>query len=421
VTSPASSRPAPGVTASATLDVHAIRKDFPILTREVYGKPLVYLDNAASTQRPQQVLDAIQHFYTTSNSNVHRGVHLLSQEATELYEGARKTLASFVGASSEEIVFTRGTTEAINLVAFSYGRANVSTGDEIVVTHMEHHANIVPWQLLCQQTGAVLKVAPITDDGALDMEAFTALLGDRTKIVAVTHISNALGTVNPVAEIARLTHAAGAVLLVDGAQGAPHGTVDVKALGADFYALSGHKMYGPTGIGLLYGRRELLEAMPPWQGGGDMILSVTFEETTYNEAPFRFEAGTPNIAGAIGLAAAADYLQSLGLDAIAAHEADLLAYGTEVLSAVDGLRLIGTAPKKAGVLSFVLDGIHPHDIGTILDREGVAIRTGHHCAQPVMERFGVAATARASLGVYTTREELDALVKALQAVREVFA
>lgn len=411
----------PSAPSKTGYDVDAIRKDFAILSREVYGKPLVYLDNAASTQRPRQVLDAIQHFYTTSNSNVHRGVHRLSQEATDLYEGARKTMADFLGAAINEIVFTRGTTEAINLVAFSYGRANVTPGDEIVVSHMEHHANIVPWQLLCEQTGAVLKVAPITDDGALDMEAFAALLGNRTKIVAITHVSNALGTVNPIAEIARLTHDVGAVLVVDGAQGAPHGAVDVKALGADFYALSGHKMYGPTGIGLLYGRHELLAAMPPWQGGGDMILSVTFEETTYNEAPFRFEAGTPNIAGAIGLAAAADYLTNLGLDAIAAHEADLLAYGTKVLSSVPGLRLIGTAPKKACVLSFVLEGIHPHDIGTILDREGVAIRTGHHCAQPVMERFGVAATARASVGVYTTRAELDALVKALHVAREVFA
>ena len=403
-------------------DVARVRRDFPILSREVYGKPLVYLDNAASTQKPRAVIDAILRFYEAYNSNVHRGVHRLSQEATEAFEAARKRMAAFVGAQDEtEIIFTRGTTESLNLVAQSYGRSKLAPGDEILISHMEHHANIVPWQLLCEQTGAVLKVAPITDAGEIDMPAFEALLGERTKIVSVTHVSNALGTVNPVRRIGQLAHAAGAVLVVDGAQGAPHGQVDVQALGADFYALSGHKMYGPTGIGVLYGRRALLEAMPPWQGGGDMIRSVTFEKTTYNDVPFRFEAGTPNIAGAIGLAAAADYLQDLGLERVAVYEAELLAYGTQALEAVPGLRLIGTAGKKASVLSFVLEGVHPHDIGTILDREGLAVRTGHHCAQPTMERFGVPATARASIGIYNTRAELDVLVEALAKVREVFA
>jgi cysteine desulfurase/selenocysteine lyase len=404
------------------LDVARLRKEFPILHREVYGKPLVYLDNAASTQKPRVVIDAIRTFYETYNSNVHRGVHKLSQEATEAFESSRETMASFLGArSAKEIVFTRGTTESINLVAFSYGRATLSAGDEILISTMEHHANIVPWQMLCAQTGAVLRVAPITDDGAIDMEAFQGLLGPKTKIVSVSHISNALGTVNPIREISALAHAAGAVLVVDGAQGAPHGHVDVQELGADFYAISAHKMYGPTGMGALYGRRDLLEQMPPWQGGGDMIRSVTFEKTTYNDVPFRFEAGTPNIAGAIGMAAAAKFLLKVGPAAIAAHEADLLAYGTEVLSGVENLRMIGTAPEKAGVLSFVLTDVHPHDVGTILDSEGVAVRTGHHCAQPTMERFQVPATARASVGLYNTREELDALVTALAKVREVFA
>ena len=407
--------------AATAFDVQAVRADFPILAREVNGKPLVYLDNAASTHRARPVVEAITSFYETSNSNVHRGVHRLSQEATDLFEGAREIMARFLGADTKEIIFTRGTTEGINLVANSYGRANVREGDEVVVTTMEHHANIVPWQMLCEQTGATLKVVPIFDDGTLDMDAFAQLIGERTKIVAVGHVSNALGTVNPIREITAMAHAAGAVVVVDGAQGAPHGHVDVRDLGADFYALSGHKMYGPTGIGVLYGRYELLEAMPPWQGGGDMIRSVTFEKTTYNDAPFRFEAGTPNIADAIGLGAAAEYLESLGLDAVQAHEADLLAYGTARLEEVEGLRMVGTAPHKAGVLAFLLDGVHPHDIGTILDSEGVAIRTGHHCAQPVMQRFGVPATSRASIGIYNTREEIDALVVALEKVREVFA
>ena len=407
--------------AATAFDVEAVRADFPILAREVNGKPLVYLDNAASTHRARPVVEAITSFYETSNSNVHRGVHRLSQEATDLFEGAREIMARFLGADTKEIIFTRGTTEGINLVANSYGRANVREGDEVVVTTMEHHANIVPWQMLCEQTGATLKVVPIFDDGTLDMDAFAQLIGERTKIVAVGHVSNALGTVNPIREITAMAHAAGAVVVVDGAQGAPHGHVDVRDLGADFYALSGHKMYGPTGIGVLYGRYELLEAMPPWQGGGDMIRSVTFEKTTYNDAPFRFEAGTPNIADAIGLGAAAEYLEGLGLDAVQAHEADLLAYGTARLEEVEGLRMVGTAPHKAGVLAFLLDGVHPHDIGTILDSEGVAIRTGHHCAQPVMQRFGVPATSRASIGIYNTREEIDALVVALEKVREVFA
>ena len=408
--------------STRTLDLPAVRADFPILTRKIHGHPLTYLDNAASTQKPRAVLDAERTFYEQHNANIHRGVHQLSQEATDAWEAARETLRRFLGAAAhQEIVFTRGTTESINLVAASYGRAHLRPGDEVLITHLEHHSNIVPWQLICEQTGAVLRVAPIDDDGQLIMSAFEALLGPRTKIVAVAHVSNALGTVNPVAEIARLAHDAGAVVLVDGAQGAPHGHVDVQALGADFYALSGHKMYGPTGIGVLYGRRELLDAMPPYQGGGEMIRSVTFEKSTWAPVPHKFEAGTPNIAGAVGLAAAVDYLTNLGVAAITAHEADLLAYGTARLGEVEGLRMIGTAAHKAGVMSFVLDYAHPHDIGTILDREGVAVRTGHHCAQPVMERFGVPATTRASVGVYNTREEIDVLVAALAKVREVFA
>ena len=407
---------------AATYDVERIRTDFPILTREVYGHPLVYLDNAATTQKPQSVLDTLDHYYEHLNANIHRGVHRLSQEATDAHELARERMRAFIGAAErEEIIFTRGTTESINLVAFSYGRANLSAGDEILITHMEHHSNIVPWQLLCEQTGAVLRVAPITDEGELDMEAFAALLSERTKIVSVVHISNALGTINPIEAITRLAHDAGAVVLVDGAQSTPHTDVDVSALGVDFYAFSGHKMYGPTGIGVLYGRRELLEAMPPWQGGGEMIRSVTFEKTSYAPPPHRFEAGTPDIAGAIGMAAAADYLGYLGLEGVAAHEAELLDYGTELLQSIDGVRLIGTAKEKAGVLSFVMDAAHPHDVGTILDREGVAVRTGHHCGQPVMDRFGVPATTRASLALYNTREELDALARAVIKVGEVFA
>lgn len=407
---------------TSTLDVEAVRRDFPILAREVYDRPLVYLDNAASTQKPRAVIDAVATFYETTNANIHRGVHRLSQEATNAFETARESMRSFLGAAQvEEIIFTRGTTESINLVAMSYGRANVGGGDEILVSHMEHHSNIVPWQLLCEQTGATLVVAPINDDGEIDMTAFAERLGERTKIVSIGHISNALGTINPIAEIAKLVHEAGAVFVVDGAQGAPHGAVDVQALGADFYACSGHKMYGPTGVGVLYGRRDLLDAMPPYQGGGEMIRTVTFEGSTYAPVPAKFEAGTPNIAGAIGLGAAARYMQHLGLEAIERHEAELLDYGTQRLAEIEGLRMIGTARRKAGVLGFVMDCAHPHDVGTILDREAVAVRTGHHCAQPVMERFGVPATTRASLGIYNTRAEIDALVEALQTVREVFA
>jgi len=404
------------------LDVAAVRRAFPILAREVHGHPLVYLDNAASTQKPRAVIDAVATFYETSNANIHRGVHRLSQEATDAYEEARERMRAFLGAAqTEEIIFTRGTTESLNLVAATYGRAHVGAGDEILISHMEHHSNIVPWQMLCEQTGARLVVAPITDAGEIDMDALADLVGERTKIVSIGHVSNALGTINPVAEIGRLAHEAGAIFVVDGAQAAPHAHVDVQALGADFYAGSGHKMYGPTGIGVLYGRRELLDAMPPYQGGGEMIRTVTFAASTWAPTPHKFEAGTPNIAGAIGLGVAAAYLETLGFEAIERHEADLLRYGTEGLGTVEGLRMIGTARRKAGVLSFVMDCAHPHDIGTILDREGVAVRTGHHCAQPVMERFGVPATTRASLGIYNTRSEIDALVDALGQVRKVFA
>ncbi len=408
--------------AATRYDVERVRRDFPILDRQVNGKPLVYLDNAASTQKPTAVIEAVRDYYATHNANIHRGVHRLSQEATAAFEAARATMARFVGAEqSEEIIFTRGTTESINLVAFSYGRANVKAGDEIVVTEMEHHSNIIPWQLLCEQVGAVLKPAPIDDTGDLILDELESLLTERTKIVAVGHVSNALGTINPIARIAEMAHAVGAVLVVDGAQATPHATVDVRALGADFYACSGHKMYGPTGIGVLYGRRELLDAMPPYQGGGEMIRTVSFEGSTWAEVPHKFEAGTPNIAGAIGLAAAADYLESLGREAIAAHELDLMAYGTAHLEAIPGVHMIGTAREKTAVLSFVFESAHPHDIGTILDNEGVAVRTGHHCAQPVMKHFGVPATARASLGVYNTHEEIDALVAAMGKVRELFA
>ncbi len=413
---------AAGKSPRNTLEPDRVRANFPILRRDVHGNRLVYLDNAATTHKPRVVINAVKRFYEVYNSNVHRGVHYLSQEATFAYEGARKRIQALLGAEDEsEIIFTRGTTEAINLVANTYGRANLGPGDEVLITVLEHHSNIVPWQLVCEQTGATLKAVPIDEHGALRMDQFAELLTDRTKIVAVGHISNALGTINPIAEIATMAHDAGAVIMVDGAQGVPHGSVDVRALDVDFYAFSGHKVYGPTGIGALYGRRALLDEMPPWQGGGDMILSVSIEKTTYNDPPFRFEAGTPNIAGAIGLAAALDYVSHLGFERIAAHEADLLAYGTEALSNVDGLKLIGTAPQKAGVLSFVMDGIHPHDVGTILDQEGIAIRTGHHCAQPIMQHFGVPATARASIAIYNTRDEIDVLIHGLAKVREVFA
>jgi cysteine desulfurase/selenocysteine lyase len=406
--------------ASGPLDLAKVRDEFPILAREVHGKPLVYLDSAATTQKPSQVIDAVSRFYREGNANIHRGVHQLSQLATDAFEGARAKVSRFVNARSpKEIIFTRGTTESVNLVAQSFGRPRLAPGDEILLTAMEHHSNIVPWQLVCEQTGAHLKVVPMTDEGELRMDELERLLSPRTRLLAMTHVSNALGTVNPIAKAIALAHAAFVPVLIDGAQAVAHLPVDVQALACDFYAFSGHKLYGPTGIGVLYGRQELLEAMPPYQGGGDMILSVTFEKTTYNELPYKFEAGTPDIAGAIGLGEAIDWVNSTGLDRIAAHEHDLLAYGTAALLQVPGLRLIGTAREKAGVLSFVLKGIHPHDVGTILDTEGVAVRSGHHCAQPVMERLGIPATTRASLAVYNTRSELDALVTALGRVREV--
>ena len=404
------------------LDVAAVRADFPILHQSVHGKPLVYLDSAASAQKPRAVIDAVSRYYECDHANVHRGVYTLSQRATDAYEGARETARRFINAAStREVVFVRGTTEAVNLVASSYGRPRLGSGDEVLVTEMEHHSNIVPWQMLCRETGATLKVAPIDDRGALDMEALERLLGRRTRIVAVGHVSNALGTINPVAEIVRLAHAAGAVVLVDGAQCMPHMRADVQALDCDFYAFSAHKMYGPTGIGVLYGKEALLDAMPPYQGGGEMITKVTFEETLYNDLPHKFEAGTPAIAQAVGLGAAIDYLQGLGYDAIGAHEADLLEYATGIADAVHGMRLIGTAARKSSILSFVLDGVHPHDVGTILDHEGIAVRTGHHCAMPVMQHFAVAATARASLGIYNTREDVDALFAGIARVQDFFA
>ena len=399
-----------------------LRDDFPILRQRIHGKRLVYLDNAATTQKPQAVIDRLARYYSEENANIHRGVHTLSVRATDAYDAARETVRRFLNAAeSREIIFVRGTTEAINLVAHTYGRTHVGSGDEIVVSEMEHHSNIVPWQMLCEEKGARLRVIPVTDAGDLRLDEYERLLSPRTRLVAVTHVSNALGTVNPVADIARLAHARGIPVLVDGAQAVAHMPVDVQALGCDFYAFSGHKVFGPTGIGVLYGRAAMLEAMPPYQGGGDMIRSVTFEKTTYNELPAKFEAGTPDIAGAVGLAAALDYLTALGLESVAAHEHDLLAYGTEALSRISGLRLTGTSKCKAGILAFVLDAAHPHDIGTILDRQGVAVRAGHHCCQPLMERLGVPATARASLALYNTQDDIDALVGALKTVREVFA
>jgi cysteine desulfurase/selenocysteine lyase len=408
--------------ATATsFDVAAIRDDFPILSTSVHGKPLVYLDNAATTQKPRVVLDALTGYYTSSNANVHRGVHHLSGKATDLFEGARASIARFIGAAEpREIVFTRNATESINLVAQAWGRANVRAGDEILMSAIEHHSNIVPWYMLCAEKGATLRVIPMHDNGELDMEAFAHLLSPRTKLVAISALSNALGTVTPLAEIVRRAHAAGAVVLVDGAQAAYHMPVDVRSLDCDFFALTGHKLYGPTGIGALYGKAALLEAMPPWMGGGDMIASVTFEKCTWNVIPNKFEAGTPHIAGAIGLGVAVEYVSRIGMDRIQAYEQELLAYGTAALSQVDGLRIIGTAPRKASILSFVMENIHPHDLGTVVDREGVAIRTGQHCAQPVMDRLGIPATARASLAMYNTREDIDALVAALHKARKVF-
>jgi cysteine desulfurase/selenocysteine lyase len=406
----------------AALDVERIRADFPSQRRQVRGRALTYLDNAATTQKPQQVLDALIGYYTSCNANVHRGVHFLSEIATEAHDVARGKVRAFLNAAStREIVFTRNSTEGINLVAHAFGRWRVQAGDEVVITAMEHHSNIVPWQLLCEERGAHLRVAPIDDSGALILDELEALLTPRTKLLSVTHMSNALGTVNPIATIVRMAHARGVPVLVDGSQAAYHLPVDVQALDCDFYVATGHKLYGPTGIGVLYGRESLLAEMPPFLGGGDMIRSVTFEKSTWNELPYKFEAGTPDIAGAIGLGAALDYISAVGLDRISAHEHDLLQYGTAALREVPGLRLIGTAPHKASILSFVIEGVHPHDIGTIVDQEGVAIRTGHHCAQPVMERFCVPATARASLAMYNTRCEIDALVGALRRVHAVFS
>ncbi len=417
--SPAAGVPDP--VAAFPLDVEAARRDFPILDVRIGSKPLIYLDNAATTQKPQPVIDVVQRYYMLQNANIHRGVHYLSQQATDAYEQARVRLARFVGAAApEEIVFVRGSTEGINLVAQSWGGRFVRAGDEIVLTEMEHHSNIVPWQLLAERTGAQIRVAPITDEGELDIDAFRALLSKRTRLVAVAHVSNALGTVNPVKEIITAAHAHGAVVLLDGAQSAPHLPLDVQELGCDFFVCSGHKLYGPTGIGLLYGRREILESMPPWQGGGDMIQKVTFDGTTYREPPARFEAGTPHISGAIGFGAAADYLDRLGRDRVAAHEDNVVGYAAGRLAAVPGLRLIGQPRQRAGVISFVMENAHPHDIGTILDHEGVAIRAGHHCTQPLMRRLGLPATARASFGLYNTRAEVDALVAALDRVRVLF-
>jgi cysteine desulfurase/selenocysteine lyase len=403
------------------LDVEAVRRQFPGLQTTVHGKPLVYLDSAASAQKPQAVIDAEREVYEHYYSNIHRGVHQLSVLATDAYEKARTRVQRFLGApEAREIVLLRGATEAINLVAQTYGRKHVGSGDEVLITGLEHHSNIVPWQMLCEEKGATLQVAPIDDAGVVDMEAFERLLGPRTRIVSVSHVSNALGTINPVKRMTELAHAAGAVVMVDGAQAVPHAAVDVEEIGCDFYTFSGHKVYGPSGVGALYGRAALLEAMPPWQGGGDMITTVTFEKSTWAEIPAKFEAGTPNIAGAIALGAALEWVEDVGLEAIAAHEDEILRYGTELLLPIPGLRLIGTAPRKAGVLSFVLEGVHPHDIGTILDYEGVAIRTGHHCAQPVMDRYGVPATARASLACFNTRDDLDVLARGIRKVQEMF-
>ncbi len=404
-----------------SFEIDRIRQDFPILNLSVHGRPLVYLDSAATSQKPQVVLDAIQRYYVEQNANVHRGVHYLSELATREYEDARVKLQHFINAAeSHEVIYTRGTTESINLVAHSFGRKFVKEGDEIIISAIEHHSNIVPWQLLCEQVGATLRVIPINDAGELLMDEFARMLNPKVKLVSVTHVSNALGTINPVKRIIELAHAQDIPVLIDGAQAAPHLKVDVRELDCDFYAFSGHKLCGPTGIGVLYGKTEWLDAMPPFMGGGDMIASVTFEKTTYNKLPYKFEAGTPHIEGCIGLGVAVDYLNSLGLDRIAAYENALLDYATEVIGALPGVRLIGTAKEKASVLSFTLDNIHPHDIGTILDQQGIAIRAGHHCAQPVMKRFNVPATARASLAFYNTKEEIDALAEGLQQVIEVF-
>ncbi len=405
----------------SVLDIAEIRAAFPVLSQKVHGKPLIYLDNAATSQKPLQVIETLDRYYREYNSNIHRGVHTLSEKATAEYERARTRTRDFIHAgSANEIIFTRGTTESINLVAQSYGRSSLKAGDEIIISEMEHHSNIVPWQMLCEQIGSVLKVIPINDGGELIFEEFERLLGPRTRLVCIGHLSNALGTINPVKEIIKLAHAHDALVLVDGAQAVPHCPVDVQELDCDFYCFSGHKLYGPTGVGVLYGKQHLLEAMPPWQGGGDMIKTVTFEQTLYNDLPYKFEAGTPHIAGVIGLGSAIDYVDSVGISAIARHESILLDYATDAALTIPGLRLIGTAKQKASILSFVLDKIHPHDLGTILDHDGIAIRTGHHCAMPVMERFKVPATARASFAVYNTTDEIDRLAEGIDRARKVF-
>jgi cysteine desulfurase/selenocysteine lyase len=402
-------------------DVENVRRDFPLLNTLVNGHPLVYLDNAATSQKPKVVIDALSDYYQEYNSNVHRGVHYLSQRATDAYEDSRSRIAKYVNAgSTEEIIFVRGTTEAINLVAQSFGRSNLMHGDQVLISALEHHSNIVPWQMICEERGAVLEVVPMTEEGELDLDSYRTLLNTKTKIVAITHVSNALGTINPIEGMIALAHERGIPVLIDGAQAVPHMRVDVRKLDCDFYAFSGHKMFGPTGIGILYGKKQWLESMPPYQGGGDMIKSVSFEKSTYNDLPYKFEAGTPNISGGIALGVAVDYVAALEFERLHEHESALLAYATEQLSAVSGLRVIGTAKNKASVVSFVLEHVHPHDIGTVLDAEGIAIRTGHHCAQPIMTRLGIPATARASFAFYNTFEEVDALVRGIHRVHEVF-
>jgi len=416
--------PAASATTDARIafDVQKVRRDFPILSERVHGKPLVYLDSANTSQKPQVVLDSMDQYYRHANANIHRATHVLSERATALYEGARAKAATFINApDAKAIVLTKGTTDGINLVAQSYGRSVLRAGDEILISWLEHHSNIVPWQLLCEQTGAVLRVVPINDAGEIDADQYDALLSPKTRIVAIGHVSNALGTVNPVRQMIEQAHARGAIVLIDGAQAIPHFAVDVQALDCDFYVFSSHKMFGPTGVGVLYGRSSLLEAMPPYQGGGDMIASVTFEKTCYNVVPYKFEAGTPNIAGVAGFGAAVDYLMGIDRAAALAHEDDVLAYATARVREIPGVRIIGEARHKTGVLSFLLEGVHPHDAGTILDSEGVAVRTGQHCAQPIMDRFGIPATIRASFAIYNTREEIDVLVRALERVRGVFA
>ena len=408
-----------GAVANFPVDVY--RQDFPILEQSIRGKPLVYLDNAATAQKPHQVIEVMDGYYRAYNSNIHRGVHTLSELATSAYEAARKTTQNFIHAQAlKEIIFVRGTTEGINLVAQSYGRSKLRSGDEIIISTMEHHSNIVPWQLVCEQTGAILKVIPLHDTGELNMDEYKKLLGERTRIVAITHVSNALGTINPIAEITSLAHEVSAVVIVDGAQAVPHMKVDVTVLDCDFYTFSGHKLFAPTGIGVLYGKQALLEDMPPYHGGGDMIKMVTFEKTLYNDLPYKFEAGTPYIAGVIGLGAAIDYLNRVDIDRLQAYEHTLLQYATQVAATVPGLKLIGTAAEKAGILSFIVDGIHPHDLGTILDADGIAIRTGHHCAMPVMERYGIPATARASFAFYNTLEEVDKLITGIDKAKSIF-